>query len=187
MEPNSYVAKHAANLHSRGCRRDYNRAGEALRERTSKRAFRVVLIKPSHYDPDCYVIQWWRSTLPSNSLASVYGLVEECVRARTLGPDVEIEIEACDECNTVVDVAGVIKRIRASGGGMVGLIGVQSNQFPRALDLGRHFRAILRKRAISASCCSPAKPKAAWPKSCATSPPEPPNRSTIILRTFRKW
>ena len=28
-----------------------------------------------------------------------------------------------------------------SGGGMVGLIGVQSNQFPRALDLGRQFRA----------------------------------------------
>src|SRR5262249_10973845 len=30
----------------------------------SRRAFRVVLIKPSHYDQDGYVIQWWRSTLP---------------------------------------------------------------------------------------------------------------------------
>jgi len=108
----------------------------------AKRAFRVVLIKPSHYDQDGYVIQWWRSTLPSNSLASVYGLIEECARDRVLGPDVEIEIEACDECNTIVDVAGVAKRIRAAGGGMVGLIGVQSNQFPRALDLGRQFRAL---------------------------------------------
>ena len=105
-------------------------------------AFRVVLIKPSHYDRDGYVIQWWRSTLPSNSLASVYGLVEECARDRVLGPDVDIEIEACDECNTVVDVKGVAKRIRAAGGGMVGLIGVQSNQYPRALDLGRQFRAL---------------------------------------------
>jgi hypothetical protein len=35
----------------------------------------------------------------------------------------------------------VVKRIRAAGNGMVGLIGVQSNQFPRALDLGRQFRA----------------------------------------------
>src|ERR1700733_14989185 len=58
-----------------------------------------------------------------------------------LGADVEIEVEACDECNTVVDVAGVAKRIRAAGAGMVGLIGVQSNQYPRALDLGRQFRA----------------------------------------------
>ena len=70
----------------------------------ARRAFRVVLIKPSHYDKDGYVIQWRRSTLPSNSLASVYGLIEECADERVLGPDVDIEIEACDECNTVVDV-----------------------------------------------------------------------------------
>jgi len=108
----------------------------------AKRAFRVVLIKPSHYDQDGYVIQWLRSTLPSNSLASVYGLLVECAQDRVLGPGVDIEIEACDECNTVVDVAGVAKRIRAAGGGMVGLIGVQSNQFPRALDLGRQFRKL---------------------------------------------
>ena len=103
--------------------------------------FRVVLIKPSHYDPDGYVIQWLRSTLPSNSLASVHGLIEQCAHERVLGPDVAIEVEACDECNTVVDVEGVTKRIRDAGAGMVGLIGVQSNQFPRALDLARRFRA----------------------------------------------
>ena len=103
--------------------------------------FRVVLIKPSHYDPDGYVIQWLRSTLPSNSLASVHGLIEQCARERALGSDVAIEVEACDECNTVVDVESVTKRIRDAGAGMVGLVGVQSNQFPRALDLARRFRA----------------------------------------------
>ncbi len=76
----------------------------------ASRAFRVVLIKPSHYDKDGYVIQWRRSTLPSNSLASVYGLVEQCARERVLGPDIDIEIEACDECNTVVNVRGVAER-----------------------------------------------------------------------------
>ena len=116
------------------------RKGE-LAASSSNRSFRVVLIKPSHYDRDGYVIQWWRSTLPSNSLASVHGLMEECARQHVLGPDVDIEIEACDECNTIVDVAGIAKRIRSAGDGMVGLIGVQSNQFPRALDLGRQFRA----------------------------------------------
>jgi tRNA A37 methylthiotransferase MiaB len=100
----------------------------------------VVLIKPSHYDDDGYVIQWFRSTVPSNSLASVYGIVADCARERVLGADVDIEVEAYDEGNTVINVVKVARRMRA-GGGMVCLIGVQSNQFPRALDLGRQFRA----------------------------------------------
>jgi hypothetical protein len=106
------------------------------------RAFRIALIKPSHYDADGYVIQWRRSYIPSNSLASVYALVKDCAQKRVLGPDVEIEIEACDECNNYVNVRAIAKRIRKAGGGMIGLVGVQSNQFPRALDLGREFRAL---------------------------------------------
>src|SRR5262245_37811944 len=105
------------------------------------RQFKVVLIKPSHYDNDGYVIQWWRSGIPSNSLASVHGLLRECADAKVLGPDVEIDIEASDECNTIVDVRAKIRAIRAAGSGFVGLVGVQSNQFPRALDLARQFRA----------------------------------------------
>ena len=103
----------------------------------AKRRFTVVLIKPSHYDDDGYVIQWRRSTIPSNSLASVYGLIAECAEEQALGPDVDIEIEAYDECNTVIDVRAMARRIKAAGGGFVGLVGVQSNQFPRALDLAR--------------------------------------------------
>ena len=71
--------------------------------------------------------------IPSNSLASVYGLVAECARERVLGADVNIEIETYDEWNTVINVCAVAKRIRAAGCGMVGLVGVQSNQFPRRL------------------------------------------------------
>ena len=105
------------------------------------RSFRVILIKPSHYDDDGYVIQWWRSTIPSNSLASVHGLIAECAAEGALGPDVDIEVEAYDECNTVIDVKAAVRRIKRAGGGFVGLVGVQSNQFPRALDLARQFRA----------------------------------------------
>src|ERR1700674_606601 len=107
----------------------------------AKRSFQIVLIKPSHYDADGYVIQWMRSTVPSNSLASVYGLLSQCAQDKVLGPEVDIEIDACDECNTIVDIKGAIRKIRAAGSGFVGLIGVQTNQFPRALDLGRQFRA----------------------------------------------
>jgi radical SAM superfamily enzyme YgiQ (UPF0313 family) len=96
---------------------------------------------PSHYDDDGYVIQWFRSNIPSNSLASVYGLLADCARARVLGPNVDIEIEALDEFNTVVNFRRAIRSIRAAGAGFVGLVGVQSNQFPRALDIARKFRA----------------------------------------------
>ncbi|MGE3868472.1 MAG: radical SAM protein [Pseudorhodoplanes sp.] len=112
---------------------------QAARGASSKR-YKIVLIKPSHYDADGYVIQWWRSTIPSNSLASLYGLLTECAQDKTLGPDVDIEIEAMDECNTVVNVKKIVRDIRAAGGGFVGLVGVQSNQYPRALDLARIFR-----------------------------------------------
>src|ERR1700694_624500 len=74
-----------------------------------RRTFKIVLIKPSHYDADGYVIQWWRSTIPSNSLASVYGLLAECAEDKTLGPDVDIDIDAFDECNTVIDVKATIR------------------------------------------------------------------------------
>ena len=122
----------------RGCPLHGNLTRKTSTQQTpAKRTFHVALIKPSHYDRDGYVIQWLRSLIPSNSLASVHGLIVECAQNRALGPDVDIEVEAFDECNTIVDVAGVAKRIRAAGAGMVGLIGVQSNQFPRALDLAR--------------------------------------------------
>ena len=54
----------------------------------SKRKFTIELIKPSHYDRDGYVIQWHRSSIPSNSLASIYGLLAECAEQQVLGPDV---------------------------------------------------------------------------------------------------
>ncbi|MDP6389146.1 MAG: radical SAM protein, partial [Alphaproteobacteria bacterium] len=103
--------------------------------------FHIVLIKPSHYDDDGYVIQWVRSTIPSNSLASVYGLAKQCADGRALGDDVDIEIEAFDETNTVIPVKRLIRALKRADGGFVGLIGVQSNQFPRAVDLARRFRA----------------------------------------------
>ena len=62
--------------------------------------FWLVLIKPSHYDDDGYVIQWFRSAIPSNSLAVLNGLALDCKERRVLGEDVEIVITAADETNT---------------------------------------------------------------------------------------
>ncbi len=104
--------------------------------------FHFIMIKPSHYDDDGYVIQWARSWIPSNTLATVYGLALDCAERRVLGDEIEIELSAYDETNTRIKVERIVKRIGRSGGlGLVGLIGVQSNQFPRAMDIARPLRA----------------------------------------------
>jgi hypothetical protein len=108
---------------------------------TKRRRFCLVLVKPSHYDDDGYVIQWKRSPIPSNSLASLYGLAKDCAERGVLGPDVDIEIHAYDETNTRIRVERIARMIETAGAGMLMLIGVQSNQFPRALDIARPLRA----------------------------------------------
>jgi hypothetical protein len=108
----------------------------------ARKIFRLTLIKPSHYDHDGYVIQWLRSSMPSNSLAVVYGLAMDCARRQVLGPHTDIVVSAHDETNTRIRPERLARDLRAAGGGMVGMVGVQSNQFPRAMDLARRFRAL---------------------------------------------
>src|SRR4051794_40760104 len=108
----------------------------------AQRRFQLVLIKPSHYHDDGYVIRWWRAMIPSNSLAAVYGIAADCAKRQVLGDDVEIEIDALDETSVRVDVPALIERFRRHDNfGLIALTGVQSNQYPRALDLARPFRA----------------------------------------------
>src|SRR5262245_13393471 len=109
-----------------------------------RRRFCVVLVKPSHYDEEGYVIQWLRSPIPSNSLASLYGLANDCAQRHVLGEDVDIDIHAFDETNTRILPERIARLIETADAGMVMLTGVQSNQFPRALDIARplHRRGI---------------------------------------------
>jgi radical SAM superfamily enzyme YgiQ (UPF0313 family) len=107
-----------------------------------KRRFQLILIKPSHYDDDGYVIRWWRAMIPSNSLAAVYGIAVDSAEREALGPDVAIDIAVLDETNTRIDVPALLATLREHGNfGLVALVGVQSNQYPRALDIARPFRA----------------------------------------------
>src|SRR5688572_28552242 len=108
--------------------------------KNSRRRFCLVLIKPSHYDDDGYVIQWYRSGMPSNCLAALYGLARECADDSVLGEDVEIEIHALDETNTRIRADKIAVLIKNAGAGMAMLVGVQSNQFPRSLDIARQLR-----------------------------------------------
>ena len=106
----------------------------------SSKGFLLVLIKPSHYDDDGYVIQWIRSAIPSNTLAVLNGLARDCAERRVLGEDVPITVDLYDETNTVISVPSIIRKMKGYAAGMVGLVGVQTNQFPRAVDVAEQFR-----------------------------------------------
>ena len=101
---------------------------------------RLVLIKPSHYDDDGYIIQWFRSAMPSNTLAVLYGLALDCKQRHVLGPDADLEITAIDETNAYVNVDRLIREL-CGRKSLVALVGVQTNQYPRSLDMARRFRA----------------------------------------------
>jgi hypothetical protein len=104
--------------------------------------FHFAMIKPTHYDDDGYPIQWVKSAIPSNTLASMNGLAESARQRQVLGSGIDIRLHTFDETNRRVRPDCIIRMMRRSGGrALVGLVGVQSNQFPRAVDLARPFLA----------------------------------------------
>jgi radical SAM superfamily enzyme YgiQ (UPF0313 family) len=70
----------------------------------------------------------------------IYGLALDCARRKVLG-DVEIDIHPIDETHTRIRPKRIASLIEKAGAGMVMLVGVQSNQFPRALDIAAPLRA----------------------------------------------
>ncbi|KAI93635.1 radical SAM protein [Rhodomicrobium udaipurense JA643] len=107
---------------------------------TSGEIFHLILIKPSHYDDDGYPIQWLRSAIPSNTLACLNGIAEDCKARAVLGEDVELSIATYDETNRRVRPDAIIRSIKPGERALVAIVGVQTNQFPRAVDLATTFR-----------------------------------------------
>ena len=111
--------------------------------------FLLELIKPSHYDDEGYVIQWWRGFVPSNSLSSIYGLALDARNRQVLGSTVDIEIRAHDETNTKVPLGSIVRRFAGNRNcGLVLMVGVQTNQFARAVDIATELRSAGIKVAI---------------------------------------
>ena len=113
-----------------------------MRASTDSGTFLLELLKPSHYDDDGYVIQWWRGSVPSNSLSTLYGLALDAQQRQVLGRDVVLDVQVRDETTEVLPLRRIIRRFERNGRrGLVCLVGVQTNQFPRALDIARQLRA----------------------------------------------
>jgi radical SAM superfamily enzyme YgiQ (UPF0313 family) len=101
----------------------------------------VVLVRPTRYDEDGYVVRHWLGTLPSNTLSCLNGLTHDAVESGALGP-VSVRVHAFDEAVDRVDPRRLGRKLRRPGTKvLVALAGVQTNQFPRAQDLARQFKA----------------------------------------------
>jgi len=101
----------------------------------------VVLIKPSKYDDEGYVIRHFRGVLPSNTLACLSSLTQDVARRELLGRDVDIRVEIYDDTVQPIPIKRILRSNRLPfRRTIVALAGVQSNQFPRAADLARKFR-----------------------------------------------
>ncbi len=104
--------------------------------------FHVILIKPSRYDDDGYVVSWFRGVLVSNSMAVMNALTEQAEREKTLGPDVEIITHFYDETVRKIPVERLAREVESGDDrAIVCMVGVQTNQFTRAVDLGKEFMA----------------------------------------------
>ncbi|OGW68918.1 MAG: hypothetical protein A2036_03295 [Omnitrophica bacterium GWA2_50_21] len=101
----------------------------------------LYLIKPSKYDDDGYVIRYWKGVCPSNTLACLNGLSEDVRKRGALGGDLKFIIRNIDETVERVNINKIARESTVEGSKLVVcLVGVQSNQFPRASDIALAFR-----------------------------------------------
>ncbi|MGO9486188.1 MAG: B12-binding domain-containing radical SAM protein [Rhodomicrobium sp.] len=102
--------------------------------------FHLIMIKPAHYDDDGYPIQWLQSAVPSNTLACLNGIAEDCRKRQVLGVGTSFIIANFDETNQRIRPDRILKSIGPGDKALIALVGVQTNQFPRAVDLALPFR-----------------------------------------------
>ncbi|MFA7255943.1 MAG: radical SAM protein [Candidatus Omnitrophota bacterium] len=101
----------------------------------------LFLIKPSKYDDEGYVIRYWKGVLPSNTLSCLNGLSEDVRERGVLGKDLAWEITLIDDTVQGIPYKKIIKESRRPGTKTaICLVGVQSNQVPRASDIAMKFR-----------------------------------------------
>ena len=101
----------------------------------------IYLIRPTKYDDDGYLLRHWRGVLPSNTLACLRGLTEKVAADKELG-DVRVRIFSCDESVEAIPERRIYQSHQRSGVEvLVGLVGVQTNQAPRAVDIALRLRA----------------------------------------------
>ncbi len=107
-----------------------------------KSKLEIVYVVPSRYDDDGYVQRWIKGVVPSNSLAVLKSLTAAMIERKPF-PDVEVSLCSYDDNVQKIPLERIAARNRRSDTKVVvGIVGVQSNQFPRAADLALRLRKL---------------------------------------------
>jgi hypothetical protein len=114
----------------------FNRHVAALRFTEGRMAdrLRVVVLKPSKYTPDGYVERFRRGFMPNSTVPYLRSMTPEALGSTPL------EIHSIDEyVHTDLDYLKLLRR-EPCGQTLLSLVGVQSHQYHRALDLAAQAR-----------------------------------------------
>lgn len=105
------------------------------------RTLKVVYIRSSKYDDDGYVLRFWRGVLPSNTLMCLRSITRQAAADNAFGPGVAVTVECYDDTVERIPIRRLIREnCRPGTQVVIGLAGVQTNQFARASDLAIEFR-----------------------------------------------
>ena len=106
-----------------------------------KAAFTVLVIRPSKYDDEGYVIRYLKGVLPSNTIAVLSGLTRDVFDSGRFGDGVETRIVPLDDSVQAIRVDRLARKyLGKNRRAVVVFAGVQSNQFPRSADLALRFK-----------------------------------------------
>ncbi len=110
------------------------------------RTIRVYFIKPSRYDEEGYVQYFRYGVQPNNTLTVLTALNEAFNKRYALERNVRLDTVIWDEiCDGIVSpetITAIKDKAREDGVELlIGLAGVQSNQYPRGRDLALQFVA----------------------------------------------
>jgi len=102
----------------------------------------ILFIKPSKYDDDGYLVQFRKGVLPSNSIFTMNSVTRAALQHpdfRELNYQIIVKDESVWAQNVEVE-AFMAEHQNLETKVVVGLVAVQTNQFPRATDLARAFK-----------------------------------------------
>jgi len=102
----------------------------------------VVLIQPSRYDDDGYIVRYFKGVLPSNTLACMSSLTADFTGRWKNEKGIDISVMLYDEMVDSVPFKKIASSNKGTHKVVAALVGVQSNQFPRASDIAKKLTSL---------------------------------------------
>ncbi|HEX9022423.1 MAG TPA: radical SAM protein [Geobacteraceae bacterium] len=104
------------------------------------RSLDITLIRPTNYTDDGYPIQMRIGVIRSNTLTQMGALARD-LASYPFFKGLQVDVRLIDEAIQRVPVANILTRAGQPGvKSVIMLVGVQTNQYPRALDIASWFR-----------------------------------------------